>query len=186
MFAQGVELYQSGKYKDALKLFEQVLQLDTLEMPPTSNRRLYGSIWQAACWHKLGDDAKASKIDPFYLQEPIDRRLTVVSDSLGMRAEEVWNPENPSEAKRIMLEALAEEERVTGKGNYWTFGTLLFLAEIYATGGEFNEALDCIDQAEKIAANALPPTSVQTLWPKESRILIIHGMGKTEEAFQEE
>ena len=186
LFAQGVDLYQAGKYKEALRFFEQVLQLDTLELPPTSNRRLYGADWQGACWHKLGNDERASKLNPFYLQEPIDRRLTVISDSLGMRADEAWNPDNPNEAKRLLLETLAEEERVTGKGSYWTFGTLLFLADALAIGGESDKALDYLARAQQIATNALPPSAAQSLWPQRSRIYVLHRMGKTKEAFQEE
>ena len=77
LFAQGVSLYNKGKYKDAIKVFARCDSIDALTLPAESSRAWYGKIWMGACYHKLGDDAKAKELSPYYTAPPVDRRLTV-------------------------------------------------------------------------------------------------------------
>lgn len=83
LFSIGVELYNKGKYKEAIPVFEQVWQIDSVTLPKTSTRRSYGEDWLAAALFKKGDKERAMKTSKLsYNLEPVDRRLTVEADSL--------------------------------------------------------------------------------------------------------
>lgn len=83
LFSIGVELYNKGKYKEAIPVFEQVWQIDSVTLPETSTRRSYGEDWLAAALFKKGDKERAMKTSKLsYNLEPVDRRLTVEADSI--------------------------------------------------------------------------------------------------------
>ena len=110
LFVKGMELYQAGKYREAIPVFEQVDALDRQEMDTTKVRFGYISGWLSSCWYKLGDTEKARQIDKSdYETQPIDRRLTVVSDSiyqLGVNAFEAYDNE---EALRLFLQCIKQQ-----------------------------------------------------------------------------
>ena len=82
-YSKGVELYNAGKFKEAIPYFEKSNKLDQKELKH-SGRRYYSVRWLASCYYKLGDEAKAAKLfpDEEYLLPPVDRRLMVEVDSL--------------------------------------------------------------------------------------------------------
>ena len=47
-YNKGVELYNAGKYKDAIPYFEKSNELDMQELEEGSNRREYSLHWQTA------------------------------------------------------------------------------------------------------------------------------------------
>ena len=61
-FNKGVELYNAGKYKDAIPYFEKSNELDKEEMEETNGRRIYSMHWLASCYYKLGNKEKAQII----------------------------------------------------------------------------------------------------------------------------
>jgi CHAT domain-containing protein/tetratricopeptide (TPR) repeat protein len=83
LYAIGVNLYNAGKYKEAIPLFTESDQIDKAVLDSESARREYSSMWLASCYYKLNDSERASSISPvYYMISPVDRRLTVQSDSL--------------------------------------------------------------------------------------------------------
>ena len=91
LFAAGVDLYNAGKYREAIPLFAKSDSLDKAQIDPSSNRRDYSSMWLASCYYQMGDTATAEDIDYYYYcVPPVDRRLTVASDSLRQIATEYF------------------------------------------------------------------------------------------------
>ena len=87
LFARGVTLYEEGHYAEAIPLFAAVDSLDALTLGKAHQRHGYGQFWQASCLHHLGRTAEARRLaGPYYALKPIDRRLTVRSDSLMQAA----------------------------------------------------------------------------------------------------
>lgn len=83
LFALGVDLFSAGKYEEAIPIFAKSDKIDKAVLNSTSNRRDYSSMWLAACLYQLGDTIEAAKTHDYYCYAPVDRRLTVKSDSLS-------------------------------------------------------------------------------------------------------
>ena len=83
LFAKGVELYNQKDYKAAIPLFTESDKIDKAELDSTSNRREYSAMWLGSCYYKLGEIQTAQKHYQYYTIIPVDRRLTVLSDSLS-------------------------------------------------------------------------------------------------------
>lgn len=107
LFAQGVELYRSDKFAEAIPIFKEIIQLDTLDDKVPTSRRNYGLMWLSSCYYKLGRLAEAEATDHIYFDiSPIDRRLTVASDSMSEDFQRLYAAGNFQEAlllgRRIM------------------------------------------------------------------------------------
>lgn len=101
LFAKGVELYNNANYREAIPIFEEVLNLDKAKLNSTNPRLEYSSKWIASCYFQLGDTARASEINPWGFDiSPTDRRLTVEIDSLQQRAIAL-EASNPNKAADI-------------------------------------------------------------------------------------
>jgi hypothetical protein len=91
LFAVGVDLYNAGKYTEAIPIFTESDKIDKAVLDSTSNRRDYSAMWLASCYYKLNDTATAAQLNPqYYMVAPIDRRLTIQSDSLIALANEAY------------------------------------------------------------------------------------------------
>ena len=62
LYAKGVELYNSGRYKEAVPFFEESDKLDKAELDSLQSKRYYGDWWLASCYYKLGKEKKAIEI----------------------------------------------------------------------------------------------------------------------------
>ena len=82
-FNQGMELYNQGKYTDAIPCFEKSDSIDKVTLDSTSNRREYSAMWLASCYKYLGDSVKAKSLSIYSFQVPVNRNFTVQSDSLA-------------------------------------------------------------------------------------------------------
>ena len=83
LFAIGVDLYNAGKYKEAIPTFSECDKLDKVELDSTNNRREYSAMWLASCYYHVGDTIKASSTNKYYKFPPVDRRKTIDSDRLS-------------------------------------------------------------------------------------------------------
>lgn len=82
LFAAGVELYNNGKFAEARSLFEKCRYIDAADSTMLENRKDYAKMWIASCYFMAGDTANAAITYEYYDAKPVDRRLTVKSDSL--------------------------------------------------------------------------------------------------------
>lgn len=125
LFVAGVELYKQGKYEEAVPLFAVSDSMDKAEMDSADVRRDYSAMWLAHCYKNLGQTEKADSIySPLY-DAPVDRRLTVVSDSLTNLANR-----SDSLAQKIALlkKVAAVEAKELGEAHYWRKNTICNLA----------------------------------------------------------
>lgn len=148
LFAQGVSLYNKGKYKDAIKVFARCDSIDALTLPAESSRAWYGKVWMGACYHKLGDDAKAKELSPYYTAPPVDRRLTVQSDSLSDLVMPMYQEGKATESAPILKRVMELERENLGENSVWCANTMMLYANALAhSTGDFNEARTYVDKA---------------------------------------
>ena len=134
LFAKGVELYKQGRYDQAMSIFKKMRSIDAQEMDTLSNRFVYGNLWIASCLYHLGREEEAKTIDnmQYYLAPPVDRRLTIQSDSLASVAVALFNSGKYTEAVNIYSTCAAIEKQVLGENSLWSANTLCAQGEAYA------------------------------------------------------
>ena len=153
LFAMGVELYKQGKYEEAIPNFEKCREIDLAVLDSTDARRDYSSMWLASCYYQLGDSVKASGVYEYYRLVPVDRRLTVTSDSLMQAGLELYNKQNYQGALDLFLKTAEIEKQVVGDGHIWygntisNIGCCCFLLNKYAEAIYFEtEALAIFEE----------------------------------------
>ena len=120
LFAAGVDLYNEGKYREAIPLFAKSDSLDKAQIDPSSNRRGYSSMWLASCYYKIGDTATAEDLDYYhYCVPPVDRRLTVASDSLRQIATEYFVTLESSKAIEQFEKVAELDKSIVGENHIW-------------------------------------------------------------------
>ena len=140
LFAAGVDLYNEGKYREAIPLFAKSDSLDKAQIDPTSNRRDYSSMWLASCYYHLGDTATAASINANYRFAPVDRRLTVKSDSLSQIGMEYANQGDYAKAIEYLTRCAEIEKSVAGDKHIWYGNTLNHMALCYSNLGNYAKA----------------------------------------------
>ena len=129
LFAAGVDLYNNGKFEEAIPIFAQSDQIDKAVLDSTSNRRDYSAIWLASCYYLLGDSVKAKETHEYYYNAaPVDRRLTVKSDSLSAAGRIALDNGDLENALTYFEQCAEIEKAVVGEEHVWYMNTLSFIA----------------------------------------------------------
>lgn len=136
LFAAGVDLYNEGKYREAIPLFAKSDSLDKAQIDSTSNRRGYSSMWLASCYYHIGDTATAAGIDTYYRFVPVDRRLTVKSDSLSQIGMEYANQGDYAKAIEYLTQCAEIEKSVAGDRHIWYGNTISLITDCYFQLGD--------------------------------------------------
>lgn len=135
LYAEGVKLYNAGQYQEAIPLFVESDRIDKSELDSTNNRREYSAMWLASCYYKLGDVKKAESYNEYgYELPPIDRRLTIESDSLSMFAQQLV-PRDLEGCLNLCNEIYRLEYQTLGGETLWSMNTRLTIASISALSG---------------------------------------------------
>lgn len=124
-FNQGMELYNQGKYTEAVPCFEKSDSIDKITLDSTSNRRDYSAMWLASCYYRLGKESVASNIHKNYNDIPINRNLTILSDSLASKTTKI---SDITEIINLWEQVADIEETKIGKSHSYRANTLLNLA----------------------------------------------------------
>lgn len=133
LFALGVGLYQQGKYKNAIPFFKESDRIDKAKLDETSNRRHYSAMWLASCYYMLGDTATAAEYYKFYNIPPVDRQLTVKSDSLLQLGTESYNDNDYTKALQYYSEAEKTERSILDDSRiFHSSYTILLIADCYS------------------------------------------------------
>ena len=136
LFAAGVDLYNEGKYREAIPLFAKSDSLDKAQIDSTSNRRGYSSMWLASCYYHIGDTATAAGIDAYYRFVPVDRRLTVKSDSLSQIGMEYANQGDYAKAIEYLTQCAEIEKSVAGDRHIWYGNSISLITDCYFQLGD--------------------------------------------------
>lgn len=131
LFAKGVELYKSGKYREAIPLFAESDRIDKTVFDSTSNRRNYSATWLASCYYLLGDSAQAASIHPNYRIKPIDRRMTVKSDSLSNLGATYYHKGDYAAALASFKTCAEIEKNIAGESHIWYGNSILSMSVCY-------------------------------------------------------
>lgn len=151
LFARGVDLYKAGQYEDAIPLFQESDLIDKTELDSTSKRRDYSAMWLASCYYRSGDIVKATSISPdFYKLEPVDRRMTIKSDSLIMLAESMGHI---PDRIRLLKETAKEESQNLGRIHYFRANSLLNIALFESLEGDSINLRKTITELGYVAQN---------------------------------
>lgn len=153
LFARGVELYNAGKYSEAIPLFTECDRIDKTLLDSTSNRRDYSAMWLASCLYHTGDTVAAAQIDPdLYRIKPVDRRLTVKSDSLSAKGMAYLAVDDYANAIICFAACADIEKSVCGENHMWYANTLLFLGSTKYNSGDAS-SMQLFEQYRNIIKN---------------------------------
>lgn len=151
LFSAAVEKYHSKKYAEAIPLFKECCGIDSLIYPPYSSRFSYSSVWLSSCYYKLGDISKAASISEYYMTTPIDRRLTVKSDSISDLIYPILYEQGDGEAAiPLIREVLRLEINELGDNNVWVGNTYGIYGYALLLAGRAEESLTMYKQGLSI------------------------------------
>lgn len=151
LFDKGIAAYEKHKYADAVKYFLAVDSLDEIEMAQDDSHKGYGSGWAAYCYYLMGDTVKAQQLNPYnYKLKPINRRVTVISDSLNTLGMRAYGEGNYVEALRLISDCGDEEAKILGKDHYFRANTLQMLGYVYADMKQYENVIKYMEEANHI------------------------------------
>lgn len=154
-FNQGMELYNQGKYTDAIPCFEKSDSIDKVTLDSTSNRREYSAMWLASCYKYLGDSVKAKSLSIYSFQVPVNRNLTVQSDSLAEIASKLDAESKFEEAFSYAKSASLIEKQNLGDKSLWYANSLCAISFDLFKMQKFEEAIRTLKDALKIKKELL-------------------------------
>ena len=155
LFAAGVDLYNNGKFEEAISLFSQSDQIDKAVLDSISNRRDYSSWWLASCYYQLGDNVRASETHEYYNYAPVDRRLTVKSDSLSAAGLIAYNNGDIENALTYFEQCAEIGKAIVGEKHVWYLNTLSVIAFSYLKLAVYNSSLSIYSEAIRLGTEAL-------------------------------
>lgn len=148
LFAKGVEKYHSKQYEEAIPLFRECVHVDSIIYDANSSRSGYASMWLASCHFALGDVETAKSISDYYMTEPIDRRLTIKSDSISDIIYPIlYENGDGKSAIPLIQEVLLMEKEELGEQNVWVGNSYGIYGHALLLSGHVEEALDVYKQS---------------------------------------
>ena len=171
LFAVGVDLYNAEKYEEAIPVFTESDKIDKAVLDSTSNRRDYSAMWLSSCYYQLGDSVKANETHKYYNYPPVDRRLTVKSDSLSAEGLIAYKNGDLERALSYFTQCAEIEKSVVGEEHIWYLITLsaidvlyFNLARKYSDLGNYSEAIKLVakelDICEKLYGKEHPDYAI--------------------------
>lgn len=135
IFAQGVELYNAGKYEEAIPAFEQLLAIDSILYRESRHQKIiYSGMWLGHTLFKLGREKEAlnnkyTKL--YYKATPIDHRCMVVPDSLSNEARRYVEEGNYEKAIELYMTRKNYVDSVINPNHIWAVNSNLIIAQTY-------------------------------------------------------
>lgn len=154
-FNQGMELYNQGKYTEAVPCFEKSDSIDKITLDSTSNRRDYSAMWLASCYYLLKDTIKARNLYTYYSQIPVNRNLTIQSDSLYEIASKLEKENNFEKAILYTKKASNLEKQNIGNNSLWYANGLCAISYELFKLQQYTDAINLLQEALRIKAPLL-------------------------------
>lgn len=152
LFASGVEKYQSKKFVEAIPLFRECAKIDSI-IGESNNRQGYASMWLASCYFNLGDIETAASLSIYYMINPIDRRLTVKSDSIAdILSPILFQYGDAGKALPLIQEVLRLEIEELGEQSVWVGNTYGQYGYAQLLSGHTDEAINAYEHGLSIIA----------------------------------
>ena len=154
-FNQGMDLYNQGKYTEAVPCFEKSDSIDKITLDSTSNRRDYSAMWLASCYYLLKDTTKARNLYTYYSQIPVNRNLTIQSDSLYEIASKLETENNFEKAILYTKAASNLEKQNVGNNSLWYANGLCVISFDLFKLQQYDDAINLLQEALRIKAPLL-------------------------------
>jgi CHAT domain-containing protein len=155
LYAVGVDLYHAGRYSEAIPFFTESDKIDKAILDSTSNRREYSSVWLASCYFKLNDTIAAANINQdYYMVTPVDRRITVRSDSVFSIGEKFADIGDYEGAIKCIVNS-DTIDILQLRESYWYANSLNELAFYYGLLGDYKAAVRLGTEALNIQEKVL-------------------------------
>ena len=185
LFAHGIDLYNSKKYKEAIPVFSESDQIDKAVLDSTSNRRDYSAMWLASCYYRLGDAQQAKELDEmFYMLDPIDRRLTVESDSLAALGKKFVDDERLDEAIPYLVQCAEIEKSALGNKSYYYATSLSGIGFYNMCLGNLEEACAYLEESAAIIENLCGMTHALYLFNAHYAVVAYFNLKKYSDAIR--
>ena len=185
LFAHGIDLYNSKKYKEAIPVFSESDQIDKAVLDSTSNRRDYSAMWLASCYYRLGDAQQAKELDEmFYMLDPIDRRLTVESDSLAALGMKFVDDERLDEAIPYLVQCAEIEKSALGNKSYYYATSLSGIGFYNMCLGNLEEACAYLEESAAIIESLCGMTHALYLFNAHYAVVAYFNLKKYSDAIR--
>ena len=182
LFAAGVDLYNEGKYREAIPLFAKSDSLDKAQMDSTSNRRDYSSMWLASCYYHHGNTDKAATIQKYYFIKPVDRRLTVTSDSLSSIGKKYLAKQDYKNAVIFFKETAETEKKTLGESHIFYGNTNNSISFLQYYLGNYEEAIEYGTKALEITGRIVGKESADYITLLNNLAISYSALGQYNEA----
>ncbi len=154
LFTLGVEKYKSKQFDVAIPIFRECCDVDSIIYEPNSSRLGYASMWLASCYYSLGDIVTASSVSDYYMVKPIDRRLTVKSDSISDLIYPIlFEKQDVVSALSLIREVLRLEIEELGENSIWVGNTYNMYGFALLMSGCLEDARSAFNKSLSIAAS---------------------------------
>lgn len=154
LFALGIDLYNAGRYNEAISVFNECNNLDEVELDIEDFRSHYSIMWLASCYYQQGDSNKAKSISEYY-KFPVDRRLTIKSDSLANLGLYLYNNGDFAPALEKFRYSFEILKNVIGDKHIFYTNTIISYADILESLAEYYSEQGDNDVAIKLSGEAL-------------------------------
>lgn len=162
LFARGVKLYKLGKFQKAIPLFAQCDSLDRHEMDSTNNRIGYAKHWLSSCYFHIGDTTTSASLHAAYYTPPVDRRLTIESDSAAYWGNYYYSKRNYAEALKWFDKCRELETAIIGENHYFVANDFMDLGNTKLNLGDTVTAAKYFGKAADILFASLGMRSEST------------------------
>ena len=135
LFAIGFDLYNAGKYKEALPAFEQLLSIDSIIYRKTRPQKIvYSGMWLGHTLYKLGreEDAQNNEYTRLYYKAtPIDHRCMFIPDSLSNEARRYVEVGYYEKAIELYSMRKHYVDSIINPNHIWAVNSNLIIAQTY-------------------------------------------------------
>lgn len=152
LFAEGISCYENRKYKEAINYFLLCDSIDNLDYTISDERKGYSRMWIGSSYFKLGEEDNAIYYSPkYYKYPPVDRRKTIVSDSLSSVATSLFEEDRYQEALEILQMCAAIEKDSLGENTIWYMNTIKDCGYLCYNNEDYEGAIEYGELTRQIA-----------------------------------
>jgi CHAT domain-containing protein len=162
LFAIGVTYYQNEEYEKAINYFLICDSLDMNDITIGANRKNYSKMWLSSSYYKQGQEEVAKSISPdYYCYPPVDRRKTVVSDSLASVATALFEEERYDKALEVLTTCAKIEKDSLGEYSIWYKNTINECGYLCFNMENYDDAIKYGEIANRITLHLCGINSVE-------------------------
>lgn len=139
LYVKGISAYKNKTFDKAICYFKESRLLSD-----SINRKepFYSSNanhWESAAYYILGDTVSAYNLSSEYMMDPVDQRLTIVSDSLWAISHNALLNNDFENAINSAQCAILNEKHILGDTHFYVANSYVYLSDIYLKKGDIGK-----------------------------------------------